>query len=58
MACTMLLGGAACAACAFVPAGGAQIALASIGKFGIAGARGPATSLPPKQAETASLHFM
>lgn len=38
MAVCMLLGGAACAACAFVPAGGAQIGLASIGKFGIAAA--------------------
>lgn len=38
MAGAMLLGGAACAACAFVPAGGAQMALASVGKFGVAGA--------------------
>jgi hypothetical protein len=43
LAATMLLGGAACAACAFVPAGGAQMALASIGKFGIAGAFGIAS---------------
>jgi OCT family organic cation transporter-like MFS transporter 4/5 len=38
MAGCMLVGGAACVACAFVPAGGAQMALASVGKFGIAGA--------------------
>jgi MFS family permease len=38
MGAAMLLGGAACAACAFVPAGGAQMSLASVGKFGIAGA--------------------
>lgn len=40
--CT-LLGGAACVGCAFVPAGPAQMGLASIGKFGISGAFAIAT---------------
>lgn len=38
MAACVLLGGAACTSCAFVPAGGAQMGLASVGKFGVAGA--------------------
>ena len=38
MAWGMLLGGAACLACAFVPAGPASSAFAALGKFGCAGA--------------------
>ncbi|KAI8477034.1 MAG: major facilitator superfamily domain-containing protein [Monoraphidium minutum] len=38
MAACTLLGGLACTACAFVRAGGAQMLLASVGKFGVAGA--------------------
>jgi hypothetical protein len=38
MAGCMVLGGAACTACAFVPPGDTRIALASVGKFGVSGA--------------------
>jgi MFS family permease len=38
MAGCMVLGGAACTACAFAPAGASRVALASVGKFGVSGA--------------------
>jgi OCT family organic cation transporter-like MFS transporter 4/5 len=38
MAAMLLAGGGACAGCAFVPAGGARVGLAAVGKFGISGA--------------------
>lgn len=43
MAGGLIMGGAACLACAFAPAGTAKAVLAAVGKFGIAASFGTAS---------------